>query len=91
MTKTRKCSAQAHLAPVTSLDDVKRAMAALLTNTKLQRATHNIMAFRIHIPEKDTFLQVGLHSVCTFNTEICSSGLGCIQHSEKPNCLDAGL
>lgn len=49
---------QAHLAPVTSVEDVEAVMSALLTNNKLQRATHNIMAYRIHLPDNDTHLQV---------------------------------
>ena len=49
---------QAHLAPVTSLAEVHAVMATLLTNNKVQRATHNMMAYRIHMPERDAFLQV---------------------------------
>ena len=37
-------------------------MATLLTNGKIQRATHNIMAYRIAVPAKGTFLQVDLYS-----------------------------
>ncbi|KAK9901299.1 hypothetical protein WJX75_004648 [Coccomyxa subellipsoidea] len=53
----RKSTFQAHLAPVTSVEDVEAVMSALLTNNKLQRATHNIMAYRIHLPDNDTHLQ----------------------------------
>ena len=49
---------QAHLAPVTSMEAVERVMATLLTNGKVQRATHNIMAYRIAVPAKGTYLQV---------------------------------
>ena len=48
---------QAHLAPVRSLEEVEAVMATLLTSNKLQRATHNMMAYRIAVPDKDTFLQ----------------------------------
>ena len=49
--------AQAHLAPVTTAQAAADVVAALLQNGKIQRATHNIMAYRIRIPGKDTFLQ----------------------------------
>ena len=49
---------QAHVAPVQSLEEVQAVMAALLTNNKLQRATHNIMAYRIYLPGRVTHLQV---------------------------------
>lgn len=48
---------QAHLAPVTSAQAAADVVAALLQNGKIQRATHNIMAYRIRIPGKDAFLQ----------------------------------
>lgn len=51
---------QAHLASVRSEEEVDAVMSALLTNNKLQRATHNMMAYRIKLSEKDTYLQVGV-------------------------------
>ena len=48
---------QAHLAPVMSVEEVQAVLATLLTNNKIQRATHNIMAYRIHIPDRSTLLQ----------------------------------
>ena len=50
-------AAQAHLAPVTTAQAAADVVAALLQNGKLQRATHNIRAYRIRIPGKDAFLQ----------------------------------
>lgn len=43
---------------MSTVEDVERVMAALLTNGKVQRATHNIMAYRIAVPAKGTHLQV---------------------------------
>lgn len=54
---------QAHLAPVRSMQDVEAVMSALLTNNKIQRATHNIMAYRIHVPDSNTHLQVCTTSI----------------------------
>ena len=51
---------QAHLAPVSTMEDIERVMATLLTNGKIQRATHNITAYRIAVHAKGTFLQVNL-------------------------------
>ena len=53
---------QAHLAPVVSVEEVHAVLATLLTNNKIQRATHNMMAYRIHISDRTTFLQVMLLS-----------------------------
>ena len=49
---------QAHLAPVVSTEEVQAVLATLLTNNKVQRATHNMMAYRIHISDRNTYLQV---------------------------------
>ena len=54
---------QAHVAPVKSLEDVERVMATLLTNSKIARATHNIMAYRVAVADKDTVLQVCSRSI----------------------------
>ena len=35
-------------------------LATLLTNNKIQRATHNMMAYRIHISDRNTYLQVNI-------------------------------
>ncbi|CAI5437751.1 unnamed protein product [Caenorhabditis angaria] len=42
----RKSFFQAHLAVVNSKEDVDRVMRILKSNTKIRRATHNIMAYR---------------------------------------------
>jgi putative IMPACT (imprinted ancient) family translation regulator len=41
---------QAHVAPVTQLDQVKAVVAVLLESNKIRNATHNIMAYRIAAP-----------------------------------------
>jgi hypothetical protein len=43
----RKSTFQAHVAPVSSVADVKAAVAALLRVPKIRNCTHNIMAYRI--------------------------------------------
>ena len=58
---------QAHLAPVATIEDVERVMATLLTNGKVQRATHNIMAYRIAVPAKGTYLQVKLRPMSVWH------------------------
>lgn len=42
----RKSVFQAHVAPVTCRDDVSAVMATLLSEPKIARATHNIVAYR---------------------------------------------
>lgn len=49
---------QAHLAPVRTMRQVEALMELLLQNNKVRAATHNIMAYRIELPERGTFLQV---------------------------------
>ena len=47
-----------------SVEDIEAVMSVLLQNGKVQRATHNIMAFRIYLPDKGTYLQVsGTYSI----------------------------
>mmetsp|Transcript_22804 Transcript_22804/g.53902 ORF Transcript_22804/g.53902 Transcript_22804/m.53902 type:complete len:248 (+) Transcript_22804:152-895(+) len=46
----RKSIFQAHLALVTTREQVKEVMSHLLSNTKIARATHNISAYRIELP-----------------------------------------
>lgn len=53
----KKSTFQGHLAPVTSVEQVETVMDALLRNRKFAGATHNIMAYRIAVPEKNTVLQ----------------------------------
>lgn len=58
------------MANVTSYVQVKAVVAALLRVNKIANATHNIMAYRIHVPDKQAFLQVwgrrreGARAVC---------------------------
>ncbi|KAK9863243.1 hypothetical protein WJX84_006474 [Apatococcus fuscideae] len=53
----KRSTFQAHLARVDTAKGVQEVMEALLKNNKIQNATHNIMAFRIQLPNSDTFLQ----------------------------------
>ena len=46
------------MAPVASVAEVQAVVAALLRVNKIANATHNIMAYRIHVLEKQTFMQV---------------------------------
>ena len=64
---------QAHLAPVMSVDEVHAVLATLLTNNKIQRATHNMMAYRIHISNRNTFLQVGFLYYALQGGALCTS------------------
>lgn len=41
----------AHVAPVNSIEDVKRVQEVILLDKKVKRATHNIMAYRIVTPD----------------------------------------
>lgn len=43
---------QAHVAPVTDVQQVKAVVAVLLESNKIRNATHNIMAYRIAVPDK---------------------------------------
>ncbi|XP_057872358.1 uncharacterized protein LOC131078626 isoform X2 [Cryptomeria japonica] len=53
----KRSTFQAHLSPVTGTDQVEMVIGTLLQNRKIAAATHNIMAYRIAIPEKGTILQ----------------------------------
>lgn len=56
-TVVSKSAFQAHVANVKQEKDVRVMMASLLRNSKIRNATHNIMAYRIFRPDKNTFLQ----------------------------------
>lgn len=47
-TVDRKSVFQTHMATVRSVDEVEAMKAHLMTNNKIKRATHNIMAYRVH-------------------------------------------
>ena len=49
---------QAHLAPATTAEDVERCMNTLLQHNKIRNATHNILAYRIYVENRDAWLQV---------------------------------
>lgn len=52
-----KSTFQAHLAPVTSPEDVEKCMTTLLQHNKIRNATHNILAYRIYVKDRDAWLQ----------------------------------
>ena len=52
----RKSVFQGHTAKVKSLDDVKMVISKLYENKKIAGATHNMYAYRIFCPEKQTWL-----------------------------------
>lgn len=47
----RKSSFVAHVARVRSIHEVKVVVAHLLQNKKIAKATHNILAYRINMPD----------------------------------------
>jgi len=53
----KKSTFQAHVAPVTCIEDVEQVMDVLLSNNKIRGATHNILAYRIEINEEGSLLQ----------------------------------
>lgn len=59
-------SLQAHLAPIKRPSDVETVMAALLSNSKIQRATHNMMAYRIWCFSQ-TFLSIRMANPDAFS------------------------
>jgi putative IMPACT (imprinted ancient) family translation regulator len=48
---------QAHVAPVGSAAEVDAVLAALLRSSKVARATHNMLAYRIAVPGQQGLLQ----------------------------------
>ncbi|XP_064399070.1 protein IMPACT-A-like isoform X2 [Halichondria panicea] len=53
----RKSTFQAHLARVSSTDELETVIAVLKQNKKIATATHNIMAYRIYHEGRDTYQQ----------------------------------
>eukprot|EP00873_Tetraselmis_striata_P042264 jgi/Tetstr1/462528/TSEL_007517.t1 len=53
----KKSTFQGHVATVHSAAEVEQVMETLLRNNKVRNATHNIMAYRIHCPDRGTLLQ----------------------------------
>lgn len=53
----RKSTFQGFAAAVHHPDQVKQVMHKLLLNSKIARATHNMLVYRIYLPEKNAFLQ----------------------------------
>ena len=64
----RKSTFQAHMAPVFSAEEVKAFVAVLNSNSKIARATHNIMAFRL-VSESGN-----LHGDCDDDGESAAGG-----------------
>ena len=65
--------AQAHLAPVTSQDDVEACMATLLQHNKIRSATHNILAYRIYVEDREAWLQVNTSCTWSVYTQLTPS------------------
>ncbi|XP_020898348.1 protein IMPACT [Exaiptasia diaphana] len=55
----RKSKFQAHIAQVTSLEQVEQALAQLKTDSKIAKATYNMVAYRIYVKEKKSYLEEG--------------------------------
>ncbi|EGD77406.1 hypothetical protein PTSG_12741 [Salpingoeca rosetta] len=53
----RKSTFQGHVATVHSVADVKAVMAELLSNSKIARATHNMVAYRIWDDDRGVWVQ----------------------------------
>lgn len=51
------CLPQAHVCRSSNPDEVEVVMAVLMENNKIRNATHNIMAYRMELAEKGTFIQ----------------------------------
>jgi hypothetical protein len=54
----RKSIFVAHLAPVDSVGKVQKFLKYLLSNSKIERATHNIMAYRFSIPREHNKMNI---------------------------------
>jgi len=57
---------------VTSPEDVEKCMTTLLQHNKIRNATHNILAYRIYVKDRDAWLQV---------LPLCNSQSICAQQS----------
>mmetsp|Transcript_7728 Transcript_7728/g.28502 ORF Transcript_7728/g.28502 Transcript_7728/m.28502 type:complete len:332 (+) Transcript_7728:105-1100(+) len=53
----RKSTFQAHVATVLTVEQVKAMVATLGQNSKIARATHNIMAYRIYLEDSKSYMQ----------------------------------
>ena len=52
----RKSTFQAHLAHVVTQDQVRQVLEELKQNRKINNATHNVMAYRIFIDDRNSYL-----------------------------------
>eukprot|EP00803_Ostreobium_quekettii_P005650 evm.model.scf_985EXC.1 EVM.evm.TU.scf_985EXC.1 scf_985EXC:847-5233(+) len=53
----KKSTFQSHLCPVNSRDQVEAFVGILMDDRKVRDATHNILAYRIHDTQRNTFIQ----------------------------------
>ncbi len=85
--QAEQLTTQAHLAPVTSMQAAADVVLVLMQNGKLQRATHNIMAYRIRAGN-DTFLQVRcqLHGAWFHSQKRRRVFAACWLRSKKGSC-----
>lgn len=51
------CKLQAHVARISSADEVETMMAVLLQDNKIRRASHNMVAYRIEMASHGTYIQ----------------------------------
>ncbi|KAG2483524.1 hypothetical protein HYH03_017631 [Edaphochlamys debaryana] len=79
----KKSTFQAHVAPVSSFEEVTLVMDALLSISKIRAATHNIMAYRIAMPG-GAFVQD-----CDDDGEVAAGGrlLHFLQAGDVRNCV----
>ena len=54
VSEQKKSTFQGHVARVSSLEDVQEVMQCLLQHSKIQHATHNIMAYRLYTEKNGT-------------------------------------
>ena len=78
---------QAHLAPATSAEDVERCMNTLLQHNKIRNATHNILAYRIYVENKDAWLQVCIHIVICICQKAINTMQPCLWSNACMPCL----
>lgn len=76
---------QAHLAPATTAEDVERCMNTLLQHNKIRNATHNILAYRIYVENRNAWLQVELIKLLKCCTLVTTPSL----HQHFLSCLSA--
>lgn len=62
---------QAHVAPITHVDEVKAVVSVLLESNKIRNATHNIMAYRIADPDRPGVFHQDCELAVNLNAVLC--------------------